>query len=169
MNREKSLVAPVHDVEFLSFQIRKPDKIGIGHKAKGRFKQRVRELTRRNNPLSTREVIRQLNEYLGGWVGYFRIQEFREALRLLDQFIRNRLRSMQLKKWKRPKKFQRMMIRLAGYSPQEACRTWVQMGKWHSIRRPVVRFTLSNRWFRRQGLIFLDDYALKTSELPFGR
>ena len=88
VNREKSRTAPVKDVEFVSFQIRRPGKVRIGRKAQGRFKQRVRELTRRNNPLSMREVIRQLNLYLlylRGWFGYFRIQEFRRALSLLDQ------------------------------------------------------------------------------------
>ncbi len=168
VNQDKSCVTPVKYASFVSFQVW-GGKIRISPKARQRFQQKVREMTKRNNPLSMRQVIDQLNVYLEGWIGCFRIQEYRTVLRPLDEFIRKRLRSMQLKKWKRPKKFQRMMIRLAGYSPQEACRTWVQMGKWHSIRRPVVRFTLSNRWFRRQGLIFLDDYALKTSELPFGR
>ena len=168
VNQDKSCVTPVKYASFVSFQVW-GGKIRISPKARQRFQQNVREMTKRNNPLSMRQVIDQLNVYLKGWIGYFRIQEYRTVLRPLDAFIRKRLRSMQLKKWKRPKKFQRMMIRLAGYSPQEACRTWVQMGKWHSIHRPVVRFTLSNRWFRRQGLTFLDDYALKTSELPFGR
>jgi len=44
--------------------------------------------------------------YLRGWVGYFRIQEFRNLFRDLDGWIRSRLRSMQLKKWKNPRKFQ---------------------------------------------------------------
>ena len=168
VNQDKSCVTPVKYASFVSFQVW-GGKIRISPKARQRFQQKVREMTKRNNPLSMRQVIDQLNVYLEGWIGYFRIQEYRTVLRPLDEFIRKRLRSMQLKKWKRPKKFQRMMIRLAGYSPQEACRTWVQMGKWHSIHRPVVRFTLRNRWFRRQGLIFLDDYAPRTSELPFGR
>jgi hypothetical protein len=45
---------------------------------------RVRELTHRNNPLSTYAVIQQLNLYLRGGVEYFRIQEFRQLFRDLD-------------------------------------------------------------------------------------
>ena len=168
VNRDKSCVVPVKFADFVSFQVW-GGKVRISPKARRRFKQKVRGMTKRNNPLSMRQVIEQLNEYLRGWIGYFRIQEYRSVLRPLDEFIRNRLRSMQLKKWKRPKKFQRMMIRLAGSSPQEAGKVWVQMGKWHSIHRPAVRFTLNNRWFRHQGLIFLDDYAPRALELPFRR
>ncbi len=48
------------------------------------------------------QIVRELNIYLKGWVGYFRIQEFKRIFEELDRFTRNRLRSMQLKKWKNP-------------------------------------------------------------------
>lgn len=97
VNRDKSRVAPVKDVEFLGFQILR-GKLRIGNKARAKFKKKVRELTRRNNPLSMHQITHNLNVYLRGWVAYFRIQEFRQIFRQLDEFIRNRLRSMQLKK-----------------------------------------------------------------------
>ncbi len=168
VNRGKSRVVPVKYADFVSFQVW-GCKVRISPKSVERLKQTVRGMTKRNNPLSMRQVIDQLNVYLEGWIGYFRIQEHRSVLRPLDAFIRNRLRSVQLKKWKRPKKFQRMLIRLAGYSPQDARKVWVQMGKWASVHRPCVRFALHNRWFRRQGLIFLDDYAPRALKLPFSR
>ncbi len=68
------------------------------------------------------QIIQELNEYLQGWVGYFRVQEFKQIFRKLDEFTRSILRSMQLKKWKKPKKFQRMIIR-AGYKAVEANKT----------------------------------------------
>ena len=42
------------------------------------------------------QAIRDLSEYLRGWVIYFRIREFRKVFKELDGFIR-RVRSMQLK------------------------------------------------------------------------
>jgi RNA-directed DNA polymerase len=83
VNREKSRVAPVKDIEFLGFQVLR-GKIRVSNGARERFKARVRELTRRNNPLSMFAVIQQLNAYLRGWVEYFRIQEFRYLFRDLD-------------------------------------------------------------------------------------
>ncbi len=167
VNRDKSLVAPVKDVEFLGFQILR-GKIRISTKSRQRLQDRVRELTRRNNGLSMAQIIRNLSEYLHGWVQYFRIQEFRKVLKELDGFIRSRLRSMQLKKWKKPKKLQRMMIR-ARYPVEEAKRTWVKMNTWQSVARQPVRFVLNLEWFRRRGLLFLDDFTQRTLKLAFAR
>ena len=116
------------------------------------------------------QAIKKLNVYLRGWVSYFRIQEFRMIFRDLDGWIRSRLRSMQLKKWKNPRKFQRMMIR-AGFKPQQAHRVWVKMNKWQSVERREVRFVMDLKWFRKQGLIFLHDFTQRQQplELTFSR
>jgi hypothetical protein len=167
VNRDKSQVALVKDVEFLGFQVL-IGKIRISTQARKRFKDQVRRLTPRNNGKSMGQITHHLNQYLRGWVGYYRVQEFRRAFRELDEFIRSRLRSMQLKKWKKPRKFQRMMIR-AGYQVDEARRTWVKMEKWQSVSRRPVRFTLNLKWFRRQGLLFLDDFTSQTLKLEFTR
>jgi len=71
------------------------------------------------------QVIHELSLYLRGWVGYFGIQEFKYLFRDLDAWIRSRLRSMQLKKWKKPRKFQQIMIK-AGFDPKEAYRVWIK-------------------------------------------
>ena len=110
VNQEKSEAAKVKDVAFFGFQILR-GKIRISGKAIKKFKAKVRELTRRNNLLSMHQEIQSLNEYLRGWVAYFRVQEFKKIFSDLDTWIRNRLRSMQLKKWKKPKRIQSMMIR----------------------------------------------------------
>jgi RNA-directed DNA polymerase len=165
VNKEKSKVAPIKDVGFLGFQILR-GKLRVSNGAREKFKKKVREMTKRNNPLSMRQVIQALNEYLAGWVSYFCIQEFRQIFRHLDEWIRNRLRSIQLKKWKKPAKFQRMMIR-AGYKPAEATKTWVKMDRWQSVERKEVLFTLNLDWFKRQGLMFLDGYTNRALEFSF--
>ena len=165
VNKEKSKIAPIKDVGFLGFQILR-GKLRVSNQAREKFKKKVREMTKRNNPLSMRQVIEALNKYLAGWVVYFCIQEFRQVFRHLDEWIRNRLRSIQLKKWKNPVKFQRIMIR-AGYKPAEARKVWVKMARWQSVERKEVLFTLNLGWFKRQGLMFLNDYTNRALELPF--
>ena len=160
VNRQKSRVALVKDVTFLGFRILR-GMIRISDESRAKFKDKVRRLTRRNNPLSMHQVIQGLNEYLRGWVSYFGIQEFRMIFRHYDGWIRSRLRSMQLKKWKKPRKFQRMMIR-GGYNPDQARRVWVKMNKWQSVSRREVRFVMNLQWFREKGLIFLHDLTLST-------
>ena len=162
VNTEKSEVARIKDVTFLGFQILR-GKIRVSNDARVRFKDKIRELTRRNNPLSMYQNIQALNNYLQGWVAYFGIQEFKTLFGGFDGWIRSRLRSMQLKKWKNPRKFQRIMIK-SGFKPQEAHKTWVKMNKWQSVNRTVVRFTMNIKWFKEQGLIFLSDFTKKPLE-----
>jgi len=161
VNQDKSRVAPIKNITFLGFQILN-GKIRVSNKARIRFKKRVRGLTHRNNPLSMYQLIGKLNEYLRGWVGYFGIQEFRYLFRDLDAWIRSRLRSTQLKKWKKPQKFQRMMIK-SGFDPQEAHRVWIKMNRWQSVLRPPVRFVMNLNWFRQEGLMFLHDFTIAFS------
>ena len=40
------------------------------------------------------------------------------------------------------------------------------MNKWQSVNRVVVRFTMNIKWFKQQGLIFLEDFIKKPLELP---
>ena len=162
-------MALVKNVPFLGFQLLR-EKIRVSNKARLKFKAKVRKLTRRNNPLSMYQAIQELKVYLRGWVGYSRIQDFRNLFRDRDGWIRSRLRSMQLKKWKNPRKFQRMMI-LAGYKPCEARRVWVKMNRWQSVMRKEVRFVMNLQWFRRQGMIYLHDFIKKQHflELIFSR
>ncbi len=60
------------------------------------------------------------------------------------------------------------MIR-ADYALDTAGKTWVKMRNWQSVRLKEVRFTLNLKWFRRLGIIFLDDYIDRTLEFNFSR
>ena len=163
VNEEKSGVSEIKNVPFLGFQILR-GKIRVSNKSRLKFKGKTRELTRRNNPLSMYQNIQELNQYLQGWVAYFGIQEFKKLFGDLDGWIRSRIRSMQLKKWKNPRKFQRIMIN-SGFKPQDAHRVWISMNKWQSVHRRAVRFVMNLQWFRKQGLLFLNDFTKRPLEL----
>jgi group II intron reverse transcriptase/maturase len=156
VNREKSEVALMREVTFLGFRIF-GHKIQVSEQAVVKLKRRVRELTHRNNPKSMERIIEELNRYLRGWASYFRVQEFKTLFGSLDDWVRARLRSMQLAKWKKPKKFQRAMIH-AGIPVWRARRIWVAMRSWQSASRREVLRVLDLDWFRSLGLVFLQDY-----------
>ena len=80
VNEEKSGVASIKEITFVGFQILR-GKLRVSNQARSRFADRVRALTRRNNPLSMYQVIEELSKYLRGWVGYFGIQEFKYLFR----------------------------------------------------------------------------------------
>jgi len=163
VNKSKSRAGEIKEIAFLGFKFYR-GKIGISQKSIAKFKNKVRLLTKRNNPLSMYQIILKLNVYLRGWVNYFKIQEFKMIFNVLDGWIRSRLRSMQLKKWKNPRKFQSMMIK-AGFDIQRAKRTWIKMDRWQSTVRKEVKFTLNIQWFRDWELIFLKDFVNCNSSL----
>jgi RNA-directed DNA polymerase len=88
--------------------------------------------------------------------------KIRVSFRNLDGWIRSRLRSTQLKKWKKPGKFQRIMIK-AGFAPNEAHRVWIKMNRWQSVMRRPVRFVMNQDWFRERGLACLNDFSIAFS------
>ena len=57
-----------------------------------RYKQKVKEITRRNRGASAKDVIVELRKYVTGWMGYFKISHtYREVLEL-DEWMRRRVR-----------------------------------------------------------------------------
>jgi len=161
VNREKSQVAKIRKITFLGFEIVNKS-IRVAKKALLKFKRRIKELTRRNNPLSMYQIIYVLNKYLRGWVSYFKVQESKYTFKKLDTWIRCRVRSTQLKKWKKPKKFQRIMLK-AGFPPKEVFKIHIRMQKWYSASRRIVCFVLNLEWFRKMNLTFLHDFTKVSS------
>jgi RNA-directed DNA polymerase len=73
VNDKKSAVARPWERKFLgfSFTVHREPKRRIAPKAIERFKERVREITRRTRGVSIERMVEELNRYLRGWLGYF--------------------------------------------------------------------------------------------------
>ncbi|MHB8845208.1 MAG: group II intron reverse transcriptase/maturase [Nitrospirota bacterium] len=104
VNETKSAVASVMGRKFLGYSLwfsKEGVKRKVAAKALAAFKQRVRQLTRRSGGRSMAEVIERLRPYLLGWKAYFGLAQTPGILRTLDEWLRHRLRAIQLKHWKR--------------------------------------------------------------------
>ena len=105
VNEDKSAVARVWDRKFLgySFWVAPGRKVELRVAAKAlvEFKQRIRQITSRNGGRSLEHVTRELRTYMRGWKQYFSLARTPGIFRSLDQWIRRRLRMLQLKQWKR--------------------------------------------------------------------
>jgi RNA-directed DNA polymerase len=73
VNEQKSAVARPWERKFLgfSFTANREPKRRIAPKAVLRFKEKVRELTRRTRGVSVEKMAEELGRYLRGWIGYF--------------------------------------------------------------------------------------------------
>jgi RNA-directed DNA polymerase len=105
VNETKSAVASVFQRKYLgySFWVAAGGKVKrrVAAKAMATFKARVRKLTRRSDGRSLQQVVERLRSYVLGWKSYFRLADTPKVWRELDQWIRHRIRAIQLKQWRR--------------------------------------------------------------------
>lgn len=103
VNREKSAVDRPWKRKFLGFSFLSDKKatICLAPQTLSRFKDRVRKLTNRTRSMSMENRIMQLNRYMIGWIGYFRLASAKSHCEKFDQWIRRRLRMCLWKQWKR--------------------------------------------------------------------
>ncbi|MFP9231306.1 group II intron reverse transcriptase/maturase, partial [Pectobacterium cacticida] len=121
VNETKSAVASVFtDRKFLGYSFwvapKGVIKRRVATKALLTFKQRVRQLTRRSGGRSLQQVVDRLRSYMLGWKGYFRLSQTPRVWRTLDEWIRHRLRALQLKQWKRGKTLFRELRSLGAWT-----------------------------------------------------
>lgn len=95
----KSALASVTGRKFLGYSFwfgKDGVKRKVAAKPLATFKQRVRQLTRRSGGRSMAEVIARLRPYLLGWKAYFGLAQTPKIWRMLDEWLRHRLRAIRL-------------------------------------------------------------------------
>jgi RNA-directed DNA polymerase len=104
VNEAKTAVAPVWQRKFLGYCLRQGKdgqiKLAIAAQAVDKARQRLRAITQRHRGCSMAQVVEDLRRYVPGWTAYFGLAESRTILRELDQWLRRRLRAVQLNQWK---------------------------------------------------------------------
>jgi RNA-directed DNA polymerase len=154
VNRDKSAVDRPSQRKFLGFSFTPGSmpKRRIAPKAVKRFKERIRELTRRTRGVSLDGMVEQLSAYLRGWLGYFAFCETPSVLADLESWIRRRLRCVAWKQWKRGKtRFAE--LRKRGVNKDLAAQTAGSAhGPFRLSRSPALSFALPDAYFRSLGL-----------------
>lgn len=154
VNEAKSAVAQPWQRKFLGFSFTRTPRLRrrIAPQALTRFKQRVRELTDRNQGRALGEVIDRLAQYLRGWRGHFGFCETPSVLRDLDSWIRHRLRSLVWKQWKHGRRRFAELVR-RGVSRDLAAQTaGSSHGPWRLAKSPALHIALSTAHFATLGL-----------------
>lgn len=156
VNRAKSKVAKVDECEFLGFQIIR-GKIRWSRKSGKEFKRRIKELTGRSWGVSMAWRLKNLREYMWGWINYFGISEYYKPIPPLDQWIRRRLRMCYWKMWKRPKQRRKQLRKLGLNERQINMVVSSRKGHWKLSRTLSTNMGMGNAWLKKQGLISLKD------------
>jgi len=154
VNQQKSAVARPWERKFLGFSFtwnREP-KRRIAPKAVERFKERVRELTRRTKGVSIERMAEELARYLRGWIGYFGRCQTPSVLQGLEEWTRRRLRSVIWKQWKRGRvRFAELRKRGVGIG-LAAQTAGSAHGPWRMANSPALTIALPNAYFTSLGI-----------------
>ena len=155
INDAKSAVARAFGRKFLGYSLWQGPggevRRAIATKAKATFKQRVRWLTKRSGGRSLDQVVQELRGYVLGWKAYFRHAQTPRVMRELDEWLRHRLRALQLKQWRRGTTMYRE-LRALGASPEHASRIAGNARRWWRNSRYELNRIMPIGYFDRLGV-----------------
>jgi group II intron reverse transcriptase/maturase len=154
VNETKSAVADAKGRKFLgySFWFAKAGvKRRVADKPMATFKQRIRQLTRRSGGRSMAEVIERLKPYLLGWKAYYGLAQTPRVWLSLDEWLRHRLRAIQLKHWKRGSTIYRELINL-GAAEHVATRVAGNSRCWWRNSNGDIKRVLTIAYFDKLGV-----------------
>lgn len=112
---------------------------------------RIRELTRRSGGRSMAQTVEKLRPYVLGWKAYFGLAQTPRVWRGLDEWLRHRLRAIQLKHWKRPKAIYRQ-LKVMGASESVARQVAVNSRRWWRNSDRLLKTVLTIAYFDRLGV-----------------
>ena len=154
-NEAKSAVASAFGRKFLGYALwvakGREVKCKVAAKPLQNFKARIRQLTRRSGGRSMAQVVEKLRPYLLGWKAYFGLAQTPRVWRELDEWLRHRLRAIQLKHWKRPKTIYRELKAL-GAKENVALQVAGNSRRWWRNSDRLLKTTHTIAYFDRLGL-----------------
>jgi RNA-directed DNA polymerase len=155
VNESKSAVAGAIGRKFLGYSLwvgpKGEIKRRVADKPMATFKQRIRRLTRRSGGRGMGEVVQRLRPYVMGWKGYFGLSQTPSVWRKLDEWLRHRLRAIQLKHWKRGRTMWRELKAL-GASDTVAKRVAANSRRWWRNSDGLLKTVLTIDHFDRLGV-----------------
>ena len=155
VNEAKTAVAQATGRKFLGYELwlsaGERIKCAVARKALETFKQRIRDLTGRLGGRSLAEVVERLKAYMPGWKAYFQLAQTPRVFRELDEWIRHRLRAMQLKHWRRGTTMYRELLAL-GASKEDAYRVAANSRRWWRNSRWLLNRAMPIAYFDRLGV-----------------
>ena len=156
INEAKSAVADAlaEERKFLGFAFyatKGEARCKVASKPLQAFKRRIRQLTRRTVGRSMEQVIEALRNYLLGWKAYFGLAQSRTVWRELDEWLRHRLRALQLKQWRRGTTIY-SALRALGASETTARRVAANSHCWWRNSAGDINKVLTIAYFDRLGL-----------------
>ena len=115
------------------------------------LKAKLKSITRKTTPSSFDQRVEKLKEVARGWINYFRMGSIQGKLKVLDGWVRNRLRYCIWHHWKKPERKRKNLIQL-GVSHDNAYQ-WsrTRMGGWAVAQSPILGTTITVERLNKRG------------------
>lgn len=159
VNQAKSAVDRPWKRKFLGFRLspEKYPKVRIAKQSLQKAEAKIRAITSRKKSMKMEERIKELNQYLIGWCGYFSLADTPSIFQRLDEWIRRRLRMCLWKQWKNPRTKVKRLVSLG--IPEDKAFEWgnSRKGYWRIAGSPILQRTSDNQYWKSIGYRSLMD------------
>jgi RNA-directed DNA polymerase len=162
VNKSKSAAGRPWERKFLGFRINPRGKIEAAPQSVERFRNKVRELWRSCQSLSSEELRDHWCAYLRGWWAYFRLAEERRNILELEGWIRRHMRKCFWLRWHNWRGRLRR-LRALGLRGRMLKAAQSSKGAWHVARTGSLHTALSNTRLRKHGFLVPTDLAAAMS------
>ena len=160
VNEAKSAVDKVTKRKFLGFKIltiRQRSgiyvvKIGIAAESVKKLKARIRSITTKSRGISIRKMVNQLSAYLISWSSYYKRIETPTVFKVLDSWIRRRVRCYQLQQWKTYSGRYQGLINLGVEHHKAKPIAYSSKGIWHQSHNKIIHKAINNAYLESLGL-----------------
>ncbi len=158
INRSKSGIRRPKDFEVLGYGFVPVYKKGskgqyqlvVAKKPWETLKRKLRQATKKTNPLTLTGRLSRIQEIYRGWIYNFRLGSIHAKLKKLDEWLRNRLRYCIWHDWKKPERKRKNLIRLGVKQGQAYAWSRTRMGGWAVAQSPILGTTITKeRLFKR--------------------
>jgi group II intron reverse transcriptase/maturase len=158
VNMSKSAAGRPWERKFLGFRINPEGKIEAASQSVECFRNKVRELWRSCQSLTSEELRDQWCAYLRGWWAYFGLAEERRNIFQLEGWIRRHMRKCFWLRWHDWRGRQRH-LRALGLRGRMLKVAHSSRGAWHLARTGSLQTALSTSRLRRHGFLVPSDLA----------
>ena len=156
VNDAKSAVARAWERKFLGYSFWvAPGRVirpRVAPAALAELKARVRVITSRTGGRSMTKVTEELRSYLTGWKLYYQLAETPTAFRETDEWLRRRLRAVQLKQWKHGPNVYRELLARGASGPVARAVAAHATRWWAMAAHGGMQTALPNSYFDRLGV-----------------
>ena len=160
VNATKSGTGRPWERKFPGFRLNREGKIEAAPESLERFKAKVRELWRGNQPRTSNQLRDAWKQYVQGWRGYYRLAEQRRPIFRLEGWVRRHIRKCFWLRW-HGRKGRGKALRRLGLRGQMLKVAFSSKGAWPIARTGSLHTALNNQRLRRQGFLMPSDLAAR--------